>query len=66
MLSVLITLAQSAYDQLPIRYSSTAPADRVAELRARKVRLSYEPEHGYLKSVLKELGIPASSQVLVF
>ena len=31
-----------------------------------EVKLRYTPERGYLPSLLKELGIPASSQMLVF
>jgi hypothetical protein len=44
--------------------------DPAAALRDRliagKVHLTYTPEHGYLESVLAELEIPISSQVLVF
>src|SRR5437016_1734946 len=58
------------YEEGPIRYSKTAPTDRVARLQARldrgQTKLQRDPERGYLPSVLRELGIPASSQMLVF
>jgi hypothetical protein len=54
----------------PIRYS-TAPADNAVSrlqqrLDAGKARLVYEDHFGYLRSVLRELGVHASSQTLVF
>jgi sugar lactone lactonase YvrE len=53
-----------------IGYSSAVPSDPVARLR-RKIeagdeRLSFDPERGYLASLLEALRIPLSSQVLVF
>jgi hypothetical protein len=54
----------------PIHYSAAEPSNAVAELQKRleagTARLEYEPEHGYLRSLLKLLEIPESSQVLVF
>lgn len=53
-----------------ISYSSTVPTDRVSRLLGRieagEVRLSFDPERGYLDSLLRELDVPASSQILVF
>jgi hypothetical protein len=54
----------------PVRYSS-APADNPvsrldARLRRGEVTLPHAGDHGYLPAVLKELGVPVSSQVLVF
>jgi hypothetical protein len=54
----------------PIRYSQ-APADNaVSRLQQRlqggQTRLSRDADHGYLRSVLRELNVPESSQVLVF
>lgn len=47
--------------------ASLAPvADPVAELKSSKARLTFEPETGYLKSLLKELKIDPSSQILVW
>jgi hypothetical protein len=54
----------------PIRYRSETLRDPIAKLQSRidagEVKLEYEPEHGYLRSVLKELKVPISSQALVF
>jgi hypothetical protein len=54
----------------PIRYSAAAPRNAVASLQDRLERgtakLEYESGRGYLKSVLRALDIPESSQVLVF
>src|SRR5947209_5920953 len=54
-----------------IRYlSSDGLSDPVTILNQRiqsgKTKLVYEPEHGYLKSVLHELNVPVDSQTLVF
>src|SRR5690348_2186480 len=61
---------QAGYDAPPINYSKGKPSDPVAVLDARlasgRSTLDYEAQHGYLKAVLKELDIPASSQSLVF
>jgi hypothetical protein len=54
----------------PIRYSEATPHNAVARLQERlaggKERLEYESGRGYLRSVLRALDIPESSQVLVF
>ncbi|MES1258355.1 MAG: hypothetical protein ABUS51_07990, partial [Acidobacteriota bacterium] len=54
----------------PIRYLSDNLSDPVARLQKRldrgEVRLDYEERHGYLRSVLDKLGVPLSSQTLVF
>jgi hypothetical protein len=54
----------------PIRYSAATPRNPVASLHERldkgTAKLEYEPGRGYLKSVLRALDIPESSQVLVF
>lgn len=54
-----------------IRYGATAPTDVVAQLNARiergELRLTYEPGgRGYLKATLEALGVPVSSQTLVY
>src|SRR5947207_470667 len=54
----------------PINYA-TAPADNVVSrlqqrLDAGRVKLTREDHFGYLRSVLKELRVPESSQTLVF
>ncbi len=59
-----------AYENEPINYSTAPVDDPVARLQERldqgQARLQHDPGHGYLASVLRELSIPASSQVLVF
>ena len=50
--------------------ATAAPADPIAQLQTEldqgKARLSYDPAHGYLQSVLDALKIPVDSQGLVF
>jgi hypothetical protein len=57
-------------DHEAILYTKGPANDPVARLQARiergDVRLKYEYDFGYLRSVLHELGVPVSSQVLVF
>jgi len=57
-------------ESAPIFYSTAPLKNPVEEFRQKllegKAALEYEPEHGYLKSVLKAFDIPESSQVLVF
>jgi hypothetical protein len=57
-------------DAEPIRYSASTPTDAVARLQERvaagKASLRCEKRFGYLRSVLRELDVPESSQVLVF
>ncbi|MGP0065815.1 MAG: hypothetical protein ACLQGP_19710 [Isosphaeraceae bacterium] len=54
----------------PINYSAATPRNVVTRLQDRlnagKAKLEYESEHGYLRSLLRELDVPISSQVLVF
>lgn len=58
------------FDQPPISYRSATPNDPVARLQARvdkgEAKLEHSPVFGYLPAVLRELGIPQSSQSLVF
>src|SRR5690242_16253005 len=67
----LAALAQSDnFNEEPIRYAKSQPTDPVAQLQARiergEVTLTRDRVRGYLPSVLKQLGVPASSQMLVF
>ncbi|XZE51863.1 hypothetical protein SH139x_003529 [Planctomycetaceae bacterium SH139] len=59
-----------AYERPPIDYLNAPVSDRVAELAAAveagSVVLEFDPEHGYLPSVLAALEVPQSSQTLVF
>lgn len=53
-----------------MRYATRDPTNRVEELRrmigSGQAELSFEPGRGYLVSLLASLGVPASSQMLVF
>jgi hypothetical protein len=54
----------------PISYRSDDLSDPVAKLQQQieqgRASLQYEPEHGYLRSVLRLLQVPGDSQTLVF
>lgn len=54
----------------PINYRAAKISDPVAQLQERmdrgEVKLEYEPQHGYLRSVLEKLNVPVDSQTLVF
>jgi len=58
------------YSDEPIRYLSDELNDPVARLQKRlstgRAHLEWDEKGGYLRSVLKELNIPISSQTLVF
>lgn len=59
-----------SFDDAPINYSTATPRDVVNALQTRlekgEAQLQYEPKHGYLLSLLKQLNVPVSSQMLVF
>lgn len=61
--------AQLRFEEAPINYGKVETDDPVARLQQRieadEVTLTYDDEHGYLKSLLKHLEIDTSSQVLV-
>ncbi len=58
------------YSDAPINYRSQDLSDPVATLQKQidegKVSLTFDPDHGYLKSVLALLKVPVDSQTLVF
>jgi hypothetical protein len=58
------------FSDAPINYRSEDLNDPVAKLQRKldegKEQLVYEPDHGYLKSVLSLLNVPADTQALVF
>ncbi|HET8547506.1 MAG TPA: hypothetical protein VFL57_05870 [Bryobacteraceae bacterium] len=79
--AVAVGVAVSAYagldgsyvlpvDHEAIQYSKLPSSDAVSRLQTRlaekRTTLEYHPDFGYLPSVLKQLGVPVSSQVLVF
>lgn len=57
-------------DREPICYSKASAANAITRLEKRlqegAAQLKHEPRFGYLRSLLKELAIPESSQMLVF
>ena len=57
-------------DHEAIQYVKHPVDDPIARLQKQvdsgQVRLGYDDEHGYLKSVLQALDVPVESQVLVF
>ncbi|MEQ1886659.1 MAG: hypothetical protein ABL967_16470 [Bryobacteraceae bacterium] len=58
------------FSDAPIHYRTEKLSDPLTKLKSRlergEIKLEYDPAHGYLQSILKELKIPASSQTLVF
>ena len=62
--------ANAADQDAAAQYLTAAADDPVARLQKRidsgQTRLEWHERHGYLRAVLRELGIPASSQMLVF
>ncbi|MFN9720483.1 MAG: hypothetical protein ACK58L_17430 [Planctomycetota bacterium] len=65
-----VVCAQLDHEQEPINYSRQRATDPVAALMERISRdgatLTWEPEHGYLRSLMAALDVPESSQTLVF
>src|SRR5215831_11455742 len=57
-------------DHPAIQYEKNTPHDRAGvlgeKLEKQEGSLSYDPESGYLRSLLRALHVPASSQLLVF
>ena len=66
----LTTTTMIPVDDEAIRYTKGPTDDPVARLQGRmdrgEARLKYEYDFGYLRSVLRELGVSTTSQVLVF
>ena len=63
-------VAQLDHEQEPINYSTARATNAVARLIEHiedgDATLEWEPQHGYLTSLMKQLDVSASSQVLVF
>lgn len=61
---------QISFEEPPIDYLEATPDDAVTRLQNRlnqqQTELPFQSPRGYLESVLKELNVPVSSQVLVF
>ena len=66
----VVASAQLEFESEPINYQTAPVNDRVAKLIASldagKTSLSWDEEHGWLPSLLQELDVPRSSQLLVF
>lgn len=62
--------ADDSFEREPINYLTAKPRDRVAQLQGRidasGSPLKFDSRQGYLRSVLEQLQIPISSQMLVF
>jgi hypothetical protein len=58
------------FERAPINYSESEPNNPISQLQERlnngTAKLEYEDHFGYLRSVLRELAVPQSSQMLVF
>lgn len=65
-----VAALQSDFDHGSIGYTTTPASDPITKLQARidsgEVKLRFDPEHGYLPSLLSEMKIPRTSQNLVF
>ena len=72
LMALALLIPATGVALLQVRNSKTAaiPAEPVADLQqkidAGQVKLEFEPNQGYLRSLLKNLKIPISSQTLVF
>lgn len=70
LLTPALASAQDAFEAPPISYSESVPDNPIERLRSAieggQVTLAPEGAKGYLQPLLKLLGIPESSQVLVF
>ncbi|WP_406695020.1 hypothetical protein V5E97_28670 [Singulisphaera sp. Ch08] len=64
------TVSGQDIERDPINYGAATPRNVVAKLQDRiakgDTKLAFEPAQGYLQSLLRELDVPESSQVLVF
>lgn len=70
LFSTLAARAQDEFEREPIQYSQSQPANAISRLQERlekgEAKLEYDDHFGYLRSVLRELDVPANSQTLVF
>ncbi|MGI9470404.1 MAG: hypothetical protein ACR2NZ_02650, partial [Rubripirellula sp.] len=70
LLMPAVASGQLSFERPPIEYSSAHPTDAIAKLKATidasQQTVNRDPSHGYLVGLLDALGIPVSSQVLVY
>jgi hypothetical protein len=68
--AVMILHAEDRFESAPVNYSKVKPDNAISRLQKEidlgNKKLSFEQGTGYLRSVLKSLGIPVESQTLVF
>jgi len=62
----LTLLVPTAARSRPQVGAASSVSDLVQKIQEDKVALAYDESHGYLRSLLKTLDIPVSSQTLVF
>ncbi len=65
-----LAIAQLEFEGAPINYETSPVSDPVAKLQqkldAGEASLKWDEKHGWLPSVLEQLNVPQSSQLLVF
>jgi len=70
VLAILAPARASDIDAEPIHYAKAQPDNAVERLRDGlrngQAKLDFDGDHGYLRSLLRALGVPESSQTLVF
>jgi hypothetical protein len=70
LVAVPAALRADDFEREPISYSQSTPSNSVSRLFEKiasgEKRLTYESETGFLRSLLAELNVPVSSQMLVF
>lgn len=68
--SLVLAQSRDSFDDEAINYIQAQPTDAISRLQkqldAGSTRLRMNPAHGYLASLLQQLKVPASSQVLVY
>ena len=67
---VSVSTAGVNYEEAPINYRTTPPSNAITRLQHQidqgTIQLKFEESNGYLRSVLKALDVPTSSQVMPF
>lgn len=68
--SLATASAQDRFEAAPVSYSASTPDNCISRLQDQldrgEVSLTFDEDHGYLKSVLTALHVPVESQALVF
>jgi hypothetical protein len=70
VLGPLLAVGQERFEEAPIRYSTSTPDNPISRLQealdSGAVRLERDDRSGFLPDLLRQLGVPPESQVLVF